>query len=159
MDWLVLHTKPRHEKKVAEDLKKMGFEIFLPLQKVIRQWSDRKKKVQEPLFKSYIFIHIDEKTRHVPLMNYGVIRYLYWCGKPAVVRDAEIDAIREFIGEIDYLPEDKIEFIPGDDIKIKWGVFSGEKGKYIARQGDHLILLLESMGQMVKAEVPVRHVI
>ncbi len=159
MHWLVIHTKPRYEKKVAASLERKGFEVYLPLKKVVRQWSDRRKKVQEPLFKSYIFIHVDEANRQAALVTEGVVRYLYWCGAPAVVRDHEIDAIREFLGETEYLDEDKLEFLPGSEIEIKWGAFRGEKGECLARQGDHLILLIESLGQVIKAEVPVRYLV
>lgn len=159
MSWLVLHTKPRHEKKVLQDLDRKGFQAYLPLLKVLKQWSDRKKKVQEPLFKSYVFINVEESERALALMTYGVVRYLYWCGKPAVVRDEEIEAIKQFLGETEYLPEDKITFEVGSDVTIKWGSFRGEKGQYLSRQGDHLILLLESMGHMIKAEVPLKHVV
>ena len=155
----VIHTKPRHEKKVAELLRCKGFEVYLPLKKVVRQWSDRRKKVQEPLFKSYVFIRVEEKKQHKALMTYGVVRYIYWCGTPAVVRDSEIAAIREFLGETAFIDEDKIEFVRGSEVEIKWGVFRGEKGECLARQGDHLILLIESLGQVIKAEVPIRHLV
>ena len=159
MNWLVIHTKPRHEKRVAEDLEAKRFEVYLPLKKVVRQWSDRRKKVQEPLFKSYVFIHVSEEQRAEALMTYGVVRYLYWCGSPAVVRDEEIDAIRTFLGETEYLEEDKIEYVVGDEVEIKLGAFRGAKGEYLSRQGDHLILLIDSLGQYIKAEVPVRYLV
>lgn len=159
MRWLVIHTKPRHEKKVAESLQRKGFEVYLPLKKIVRQWSDRRKKVQDPLFKSYVFIKVNEEQQRAALMTYGVVRYLYWCGAPAVVRDHEIDAIREFLGETEFIEEDKIVFLPGSEVEIKWGSFRGEKGECLARQGDHLILLIESLGQVIKAEVPVRYLV
>lgn len=160
MQWYVLHTKPKHEKKVAESLTRQGYEHYLPLKKIVRQWSDRRKKVQEPLFKSYVFIRVNEnqeEQRRAALATYGVVRYLYFNGAPAKVRDEEIEAIRQFLGETEYLPEDKIEYTVGDEVPIKFGAFSGSKGEYIARQGDHLILLIESLGQVIKAEVPLTH--
>ncbi|MEM9053567.1 MAG: UpxY family transcription antiterminator, partial [Bacteroidota bacterium] len=150
---------PRYEKKVATSLERKGFEVYLPLKKVVRQWSDRRKKVQEPLFKSYVFICVDEANRQSALMTEGVVRYLYWCGKPAVVRGHEIEAIREFLGETEDIEEHKIEFLPGSEIEIKWGAFRGEKGECLARQGDYLILLIESLGQVIKAEIPVRYLL
>src|ERR1700733_7578238 len=93
--WYAVHTRPRWEKKVAGLLAKKKLEFYCPLNKVQRQWSDRKKIVTEPLFSSYVFVHIDE-TEQVPVrVTDGVINFVYWLGKPAVVRNEEILAIPE----------------------------------------------------------------
>ena len=101
MSWYVLYTKPRNEKKTATLLQEKGITVFCPLQETIRQWTDRKKKIQEPLFKSYIFVHLkDYETQQVNVLTTrGAVRFLWWQGKPGVVRDEEIEAIQYFLNE------------------------------------------------------------
>ena len=98
--WYAVYTKPRWEKKVAELLARQGMEQYCPLNKVQRQWSDRKKTIEEPLFKSYVFIHVKEDALLNVKQTDGVINLLYWLGKPAVIKDFEIEAIRNFLSSI-----------------------------------------------------------
>ena len=99
MPWYVLHTKPRNEKKVTRLLEQKGVRVYCPLRESIRQWSDRKKKVAEPVFKSYVFVYMDDyKEENVKvLMTAGTVRFLWWVGKPGVVREEEIQAIKDFL--------------------------------------------------------------
>ncbi|MDX5324734.1 MAG: UpxY family transcription antiterminator [Bacteroidota bacterium] len=156
--WYVLHTKPRQEKKVAERLERLGLEIYLPLQKVVRQWSDRKKKVDDPLFKSYLFIRIPEQEREKAFLVPGVIRYLYWLGKPARVRENEIEAIRSFLNATEGLPENAFRFERGDKLTIGYGPLKGMEGTYLYQKGNQLILMVDSLGTLVRAEVNARWV-
>ena len=94
--WFAIYTKPRWEKKIAKILNEKGIENYCPLKKVINQWSDRKRIVLEPIFKSYIFVKIDnEKKWDLKKIN-GVINFVYWVGKPAVIREQEINIIKKF---------------------------------------------------------------
>jgi transcription antitermination factor NusG len=88
--WHALYTKPRHEKKVADQLLDKRIDTYLPLRKILKQWSDRKKWVEEPLFKSYVFIHADAKERQRALYTYGVLKLVQFGDEPARVRDDEI---------------------------------------------------------------------
>src|SRR5690242_12899225 len=99
MSWYVLYTKPRNEKKVAELLKQKGVDVFCPIKEEIRQWSDRKKKILEPVFKSYIFVRLSNyKENSIGVLTTpGAIRFLWWTGKPGVVRADEIQAIKDFL--------------------------------------------------------------
>src|ERR1700760_2619180 len=98
-NWYAVYTKPRWEKKVADTLARHSFESYCPLNKVLRQWHDRKKFVHEPLFPSYVFIKTEEK-RHAELSRIsGVINLVYWLRKPAVIKEEEIDMIRKFTGQ------------------------------------------------------------
>lgn len=126
--WLVLYTKPRNEKKVAERLTKNGFEVYCPLIKTLRQWSDRKKKVEIPMFSSYVFIHIDEKNRQLPLYDQGVMNYVYWLGKPAVVRQSEMDAFKHIAENGEEVVVEGSGMQKGDFIEIKEGAFKGMSG-------------------------------
>src|ERR1700712_2216779 len=95
--WYVVYTRPRWEKKVADLLSRKKIEYYCPLNKVQKQWSDRKKIVSEPLFTSYVFVHIDE-TEQLPVrITDGVINFVYWLGKPAVIKEDEILAIKDFL--------------------------------------------------------------
>lgn len=157
MNWNVLYTNPRNEKKVAQKLSEFGLEVYCPTVVMLRQWSDRKKKVVEPLFKSYLFIKISEEDRHLAFQAKGVRNYLFFDGNPAIVREQEIKAIRIFCGEVN----DNgltIAFEVGESVEIHSGLFKGNTGEYISRKGNQLILLVESLGRLIKAEVPTQHV-
>ncbi len=157
--WYVLYTRSRAEKKVADTLKKYGFRSYCPTVATMKQWSDRKKKVQEPLFRSYVFICATDEERIPILQTPGVINFVYWQGKPAVVRQNEIDAIGIFTQELSLhdISELSYEFEEGATMKIDWGAFKGFEGECIARQGNKIILHIESLGQVIRAEIPAVH--
>ena len=97
--WYAIYTRPRWEKKVNYLLQGKGIESYCPLNKVRRKWSDRIKTIEEPLFKSYVFVKIDEEIRTNVRMTDGVINFVYWNGKPAVIKEREIQTIRRFLDE------------------------------------------------------------
>ena len=97
--WLAIYTRPRWEKKVNQLLTEKGLESYCPLNKVRRKWSDRYKVVEEPLFKSYVFVKVSDEDRSNVRMTTGAINFVYWDGKPAVVKEKEIIAIRRFLDE------------------------------------------------------------
>src|SRR5829696_7400471 len=99
VNWFALYTKPRWEKKVAKNLAEKGFTVYCPLNKVLRQWSDRKKIVLEPLFKGYVFVQLEEKNSLTVKTTAGVVNFVYWNGKPAIVRQDEIEIIQRFLSE------------------------------------------------------------
>ena len=99
MPWFVIYTKSRNEKKVAELLQKNGVETFCPLVKLKKNWSDRKKIVETPLFNSYVFVNLSEKDRNVVFNVPGVIRFVFWLNKPAVVRNCEIESLKAMLSE------------------------------------------------------------
>ena len=131
--WHVLYTKPRNEKKVAERLSSAGYTVYCPLQKVRRQWSDRVKVVEEPLFKGYLFIKIEEKIRDEVFTFPGTVRYLFWLRRPAVVREEEIHTIQKWLGEYDHEDIDISDIKPGDYVRITSGQFSGEEAILLDR--------------------------
>ena len=97
LNWYALYTKPRKEQKVAQQLEELGFVVYLPLKVEVKQWSDRKKKVISPLFSSYVFIQIEESKRSDVFVIDGVLNYVFWLGKPAVIRNNEIELMRHEI--------------------------------------------------------------
>lgn len=140
-NWYALYTKPRKEQKVAQQLEQLGFVVYLPLKVEVRQWSDRKKKVISPLFTSYVFIQIEESKRSDVFVIDGVLNYVFWLGKPAVIRSQEIELMRT---EIDK-PNNEVfvtRLEAGEQILLKDGIFKGQEAfiQHISNQKAHLFL-------------------
>lgn len=148
MHWYVLYTKPNRELKVLESLNKQNIEAYCPVKTEIHQWSDRKKKIVKPLFKSFVFVYLKEKERPIVFNIPGVINYLFWLGKPAMVRDEEIEIIKEWLrGDS---KEINVEvFTVGDKVKIKEGPLK-DKSAIVEKIGKKRIrLILPSIGYCV----------
>lgn len=153
MPWYVIYTKSKSEIKTAEFLEKMGIEVYCPVTQEIRQWSDRKKKITVPLFKSYVFVKLSEKERPVVFDAPGVVRYLFWLGKPAIVRQYEIDVIKQWM-EDDAIQNIKISHLkPGDNMIIDKGSFKGKKAiiKEIGKK--RIRLMLPKLGVYMEARI------
>ena len=148
--WLVIYTRPRAEKQVNQRLIEEGFETFLPLQKVVRQWSDRKKKVEIPLFSSYIFIYTKEKEREKILNVYGVVRFVFYLGKPAVVREIEIENIKEFLHRT---KGSEIKFEYNKIVEITEGPLKGKSGIIEQIGKNTLKISIEQLGVNLIANV------
>ena len=144
--WHVLYTKSRNEKKVAERLTAAGYTVYCPLQKVRRQWSDRMKVVEEPLFKGYIFIFIGERQRDEVFTVPGTVRYLFWLRRPAVVREKEIKTIQKWLGQYAHEDLDISSILPGDFVRITSGQFSGEEAVLLDRSNHRAIVQLKELG-------------
>lgn len=157
MPWYVLYTKPRHEKKTAQRLEELGVEVYCPVREVVKQWSDRKKKVQEAVFKSYVFIKLQEydKEQTTILETSGAVRFLWWLKKPAIVREEEIEAIKNFLN--DYRGAViSVSMKEGEDVTISEGPLREQKGKIIKIRGNKAILQLRSLGWNIMAELPLQ---
>lgn len=150
MNWYVLYTKPKWEKKVAERLTQIGVECYCPLITQIKQWSDRKKKVEMPLFNSYVFVQLSEIDRNTVFNIPGVVRYLFWLGKPAVVRDEEISIIKSSLKASNVSDITVSSIQVGDRIKLESGAFSNQDAIVQEVSKTHYILVLESMGCVLK---------
>ena len=146
--WFVLYTRPNQEIKVAEQLKEMKISCFCPTVTVIKQYSDRKKKVIKPLLPSYVFVFIEEGIRNDVFSVFGIVRYMFWLGKPATVRESEIELMREYLNGI-YQSISITKFTRGQLYKISEGVFSGRIGKVIETQKNKIKLELQSLGMIV----------
>ena len=145
MPWFVIYTKSRNEKKVAELLQKNGVEAFCPLVKLKKNWSDRKKIVETPLFNSYVFVNVSEKDRNVVFNVPGVIRYLFWLKKPAIVKDSEIESLKSVLHEtMDSFTIENYQI--GETIKISEGAFKGLDGVIEKQSNNKLHVILENVG-------------
>lgn len=148
--WYPLYTKSRHEKKAYKNLVKAGYETFLPMIKSVRQWSDRKIIVDVPLISSYVFSRFDPVNMNDVLNVYGVSRYISFNGKPAHVRDEEIELLKKAIESKAEIEVENRVLKTWTLISIKSGAFCGYSGKFIRRSGKNkLVIELESMGKTI----------
>lgn len=150
MNWYVVYTKPKWEKKVADKLNQIGIECYCPLIIQMKQWSDRKKKVEVPLFNSYVFVQLADIDRNSVFQVAGVVRYLFWLGKPAIVRDEEINSIKISLKAPNISDISVTSIQVGDHIKIETGAFTNQDAIVQEVSNTHYILVLESLGCVLK---------
>lgn len=150
--WYVLYIKPKAEKKVALRLERLGFESFCPLITETHQWSDRKKKVEIPMFPSYVFVRLQEKDRNKVFEVSGVVRYLYWLGRPATIQNTEIETIRGWLQRENEVSISVENLTTGDRVTILSGALKNEEA-IIKEMGPRRIrLILVKLGCSVCAE-------
>lgn len=145
MAWFAIYTKPRNEKKVADALIKMGIEAYCPLVTQIRKWSDRKKKVSVPLINSYVFVNLDEKERQRVFEVSGVVRYVFWLQKPAIIRDDEIETLKKSLSH-NISSFELQTYRKGDKINIAQGPFTGQNGVVQNVNNNSIVIILENLG-------------
>ena len=148
-NWHAVYTKSRHEKKVVKTLESEGFEIFCPMIKTLKQWSDRKKKVTIPLIPSYVFIKIDEKNRTKILSNPSILNYVFWLGKPAIIKNNEIDRQKCAISK-DQIQEFEIRHLSiGDTININNGIVKRNGAVIKKKTKNYLYAEIKEIGIVV----------
>lgn len=153
-NWYVITTRPRAEKKVSAGLTKMGIHHFLPVQKQLRQWKDRKKWVDTVLFNAYIFVQTKEQFRNEVFAVPGVIKYLATDGKPCMVAGDEIERIKRICRYESELITSQEQFITGDEVEITGGPLMGLYGKLIEKENTvYLSILIEKIGYSVSFKV------
>ena len=154
--WLALYTKARHEKKVYRELCELNIESYLPLQTTIKQWSDRKKKVEEPMIKSYVFVKVSEKEYNIVLNIPGASRYIFFEGKPAIIPEWQIEVMKK-MAEYD-LPHfySSENFKKGEKIKINAGPMEGYQGEVVhdSEGKQKVIIRIDNIGFSVVVESP-----
>ncbi len=151
--WFVVYVKPRNEKKAAQQLQDLGLTVYCPLITQIRQWSDRKKKVETPLIPSYIFVKLEESRRDIVFQVPGVLRYLFWLGKPAIARHEEIVVMQQWLQND--LQEVQIGGIQlGDTLSITKGPFKGKEGIVQQTSNNRLQLVLLELGIKITLTKP-----
>jgi len=157
--WFALYTKPRWEKKINTALLKKGIESWCPLQVIEKQWSDRKKIIEEPLFRSYVFVRINEEEKNNVLSTDGVLNFVYYLSKPAVIKDEEVNNIRMYLADkdarISIISEEG--FMQGEKIKINFGVFMDKEGTVLKGSKKKVFVQLQSLGQVMVVEFPAEY--
>lgn len=149
--WLAVYTRPRWEKKVDQLLKEKGVESYCPLNKVRRKWSDRVKIVEEPLFKSYVFVKVSDEDRTAVRMTSGAINFVYWEGKPAVIKEKEITAIRRFLNEYENVEARPLELKINQRVRITNGSLMDQEGKVLDIRRKTAKIAIDSLGYTLVA--------
>ena len=151
--WYAVYTKSRCEKKVAHLLSQKGIEHYCPLNKVQRQWSDRKKIVFEPLFTSYVFVRIPLAEQLTIRKINGVLNFVYWLSKPAVIRNEEIEIIQQFLNEHSFARLEKVEVNINDRVRVASGPFMEQEGKIVSIKNKTVKIMLPSLGYLMYVEM------
>ena len=149
--WYAVYTKPRWEKKVAALLLEAGIENYCPINKVTRQWSDRRKVVLEPVFKGYVFVRVEENKKWAVKKIPGILNFVYWLGKPARIRDEEIDLIRKFLNEFNDVQVEAKGFVVNSEVRIKQGVLMNYKGIVIEVLGSRAVVKIDTLDLQLSA--------
>ncbi len=151
--WLAIYSRPRWEKKVTQLLTEQGFESYCPLNKVRRKWSDRMKLVEEPLFKSYVFVKVNDEDRTVVRMTPGVINFVYWNGKPAVVKEKEINTIKSFLNEYENVEVKPMAVEMNQRVRITAGPLMDQQGEVIGLNRKTVKVAIDSLGYLLVAYI------
>ncbi|MEI8137738.1 MAG: UpxY family transcription antiterminator, partial [Bacteroidota bacterium] len=156
-NWHAIYVSSRTEKKITELLNSKGIEAYVPIVKTMRQWTDRKKMVEMPLLNGYVFVHINLAEKDKVMQTRGVVNYVRSEGKIALIRDVEIDRLKQLV-ELGYQMEVtgiNKKYKEGDKVKISSGVLKGIEG-YVVDAGENkqIEVLLESIGQCIRVKLP-----
>ena len=149
--WYAVKTRPRWEKKVAKILDVKGIVNYCPVNKVVKQWSDRKKIIYEPIFKGYVFIQIEEQKKWDVKRIDGILNYVNWLGKPAIIRESEIDIIKKFLNEFSDVTVEDIGLKINEKVRIRQGVLMNYEGILLELSGNRAFVKIESMGLQLSA--------
>jgi transcription antitermination factor NusG len=145
--WYPIYTRSRFEKKTQLELEKKQITTYLPLKKVLKQWSDRKKIVEEPLLKSYLFVYISIKEYNEVLLTPGFSRFIYFSGKIASIPEKQIQDLRLLLANSTDLELIEYNISPGEKVLIKAGPFKGITAELVSlKNKKSLILRLEQLG-------------
>lgn len=158
LKWYAVYTRSRWEKKVVDHLNKANIENYCPLNKVLKDWSDRKKIVEEPLFRSYVFVRVSEKQMNAVRLVYGVVNFVYWLGKPAIISDKEIEVIKQFLAEYNNVKLEKAVIHIKDNIKIIKGPFKDMEGNVVSLNRKKIKVLIPSLQYILTAEIEIDNV-
>lgn len=152
-NWYAVYTRPKCEKKVADLLARKKIETYCPLITVSKQWSDRKKSVQEPLFNSYVFVHINNQEQIPIKQTTGIINFVYWMGQPAVIKEEEIDTIKDFLIQYDNVKLERANVSNNDKVRITSGPLKHMEGDVIEIKYKTVKIYLPSLGYQLVADI------
>lgn len=157
--WHALYVRSRSEKKVLSQLEDQGYRAYLPLVTEVKKWSDRKKKVEEPLFKSYVFVYSCDRE-YIPILNlYGVVKFVTFERQAVIVPESQILAIKKFVSEYEkgegYKMLNNEDLKVGQKVRIINGPMKGLTGRLeTIRNKRHLIVFIDVVGQCIPVHIP-----
>ncbi len=153
--WFAACTNSRAEKKVLAELQKQGIEAYLPLQKKLKQWSDRRKWVEEPLLRCYIFVRINMCDYYRVLNTFGVVRYITFEGKAVSIPENQIDVLRKLVATEADVEVTADKFAPGDQVRVVSGPLHGLEGEMVDYRGNRRVMVrIDHIGQQLLVSVP-----
>jgi transcription antitermination factor NusG len=157
--WFALYTKPRHEFKAQTQIESENIISYLPTVTRLKQWSDRKKKVTEPLFKGYIFIEATEKERLLAVECNSIVKTIFFDGKPSIIPDYQINNLKNVLSNTNNV-EVYHEIIKGDTIKIAEGPFAGVEGVVynVSKDDAMLAVNIDLLRRSVAVKIPAAYV-
>lgn len=148
--WYPVYTRSRAEKKAFDELNRKGITTYLPLHKTLKQWSDRKKFIEEPLLKSYLFVYISTKEYAEVLMTNGIARFLYFSGKIASMPEQQIEQLKLLLATEQELTIFDYDIKPGQKVLVKAGPFKDMIAEMVSVQNkERIILRLENIGYSI----------
>lgn len=155
LQWYVLYTTSRAEKKVAERLEEKGLEVFLPMVEELRQWSDRKKKIKKALFNGYLFVKTTRANLWESLQVPGAVKFVHFAGQHATVRQEEIDTIKRILETGVSVETDSSEIETGETVKIIGGALEGMIGECVNKGNkDYFIIRIPGINQNMMVNIP-----
>ena len=157
--WYAVYTKPRWEKKVHGLFTEKGLVSYCPLNKVRKKWSDRIKMVEEPLFKSYVFVQVKEEEQPQVRTVSGVLNFVYWNGKPAVIKEEEIDTIRKFLNEYQDVEVKPMNLEANQEVMVKRGLLMNNTGRIRRLMNNKVEVEIESLGYTLVASLEKSNII
>ncbi|EOZ95541.1 Transcriptional activator RfaH [Indibacter alkaliphilus LW1] len=150
-----MYTTSRAEKKVAQRLREKGLEVYLPMVEELRQWSDRKKKVQKALFNGYLFVKTSKVNLWEALQVPGAVKFVHFAGEHATVRQEEIDTIQRILETGVAVETDNSEIEKGEIVKILGGPLEGMEGECVNKGNkDYFIIRVPGIHQNVMVNIP-----
>jgi transcription antitermination factor NusG len=158
--WHVIYTRSRAEKKVQFELTVKNIENFLPMQKKLRQWKDRKKWIEMPLMSGYCFVNITKKEYDLVLQTNNVVGYVRFEGKAAVIPESQIDSLKKMLKQYDFEVNVTSEnFEPGKKVEVIEGPMIGLKGELVKAHGKNkFIIRFNEINSIVSVEIPANHI-
>jgi transcription antitermination factor NusG len=156
--WFALYTKSRSEKKVNQELINKGIECYLPLEKKLKLWSDRKKWVEEPFIRSYIFVKTEEHELQSALNTMGVVSVIRFGGKPAKVQEEHINLIKSILSSDENYELSAESFEPGEKVEVESGSLKGLFGELVHHLNKYKVLVrINSINQNILIKINPSH--
>ena len=152
--WYAVYTRPNMEKKLTAELLEKGIVAYCPVQRVQRQWSDRKKVIEVPAFRGYVFVQIHDKIRWQVLATNGALNFVCHNGKPARIPTSEIDTVRRFFLDLEETLLDETDISVSDIARVYSGVMMGMEGEVVDLKHRYVVLRIPALGLQMQVKVP-----
>jgi transcriptional antiterminator RfaH len=149
--WHVIYTKARAEKKVEERLNNLGIKAYCPVKEEIKQWTDRKKKILVPLLPSMVLVNLEEKERNTVFEISGVIRYMFWLGKHAIVKDFEVEFLRSLLSKNNIISQKTMTLKVGENINVPG--LENQTGIIKKISNNQIWVVLKKLGYVIKLKI------